>query len=31
MLTADEPVAAYSSGSASDREVFMRRFTANFP
>lgn len=31
MLTANEPVAVYSSGSASDREVFMRRFTANFP
>ncbi len=28
---ADEPIVTYSSGSASDRNVFVRRFDANFP
>ncbi len=31
MLTADQPIVTYSSGSAFDRDVYMRRFTANFP
>ena len=28
---ADEPIVAYSSGSAADRNVFVRRFNGNFP
>jgi hypothetical protein len=31
MRAADEPIVAFSSGSASDRNVFFRRFDANFP
>jgi hypothetical protein len=31
MRAADEPIIVYSSGPAADREVFFRRFDANFP
>jgi len=31
MRAPDEPIVAFSSGSATDRDVFFRRFDANFP
>ncbi len=31
LRTSDEPIVAYSSGSATDRDVFLRRFNASFP